>query len=137
MILIDTNLISEMMKPTPDTNVIRWIDQQEAIQLYISTITIAEISYGINGLAEGHRRNFLEDSFNKVLQEGFEHRILSFDQIAAHYYGKLMSRRKKLGKPLGVLDGQIAAIASANNLALATRNTRDFSDCDLNLINPF
>jgi predicted nucleic acid-binding protein len=137
MILVDTNIISEMMKPIPSANVISWIDQQNVSQLYISTVTIAEISYGINVLSKGNRRNFLEESFNKVLREAFEHRILSFDEVAAHFYGKIMSQRKEIGKPLSIPAGQIAAIARANSLAVATRNIRDFSDCGLSLINPF
>lgn len=137
MILVDTNIISEMMKAAPATKVINWMDQQEVIQLYVSTVTIAEISYGINALPEGNRRILLEDSFNKVLRDAFEHRILTLDETSAHFYGKIMARRKELGKPLSVLDGQIAAIARANNLAVATRNSRDFSDCGLHLINPF
>lgn len=137
MILIDTNIISEMMKPMPNTNVMNWLDQQEVIKLYVSTVTIAEIAYGINALSEGNRRNVLEESFHSVLREAFEHRILPFDEVAAHLYGKIMTRRKELGKPLSILDGQIAAIARANNFTVATRNSKDFADCDLNLINPF
>ena len=79
------------MKPAPAANVINWLDQQEVMQLYISTITIAEISYRINVLPEGNRRSLLEDSFNKVLSDAFEHRILSFDEAAAHFYGKIMN----------------------------------------------
>lgn len=137
MILIDTNIISEMMKSKPDVNIMNWLDQQEAIHLHISTVTIAEIAYGINALPEGNRRNTLEKSFHSVLKEAFEHRILSFDEAAAHFYGKIMSSRKARGKPLSILDGQIAAIARANSFSIATRNSKDFVDCGLDLINPF
>ena len=82
MILVDTNVISEMMKPAPAAKVVNWIDQPEVIQLYISTVTIAEISYGINVLPDGNRRTLLDDSFNKVLKDAFEYRILSFDEVA-------------------------------------------------------
>ncbi len=125
------------MKPAPAPKVIMWIDQQEIMRLYVSTVTIAEISYGINVLSEGNRRNLLEDSFNKVLRDAFEHRILSFDESSAHFYGKIMSHRKEIGKPLSIPDGQIAAIARANSLAVVTSNIKDFSDCGLVLINPF
>lgn len=137
MILIDTNIISELMKPVPDAIVIEWIDRQEISQLFISTITIAEISYGLNVLPEGNRRNDLERSFNNAILEAFENRILAFDESAAYNYGKIMSYRKKLGQPMGVPDGQIAAIASTHNAAVATRNVRDFINCGLELINPF
>lgn len=137
MILLDTNIISEMMKPIPNTFVKEWINRQEITQLFVSTFTIAEISYGLNALPEGHRRQDLEQAFNKAIQEAFENRILTFNESAAHHYGKIMSDRKKLGQPLGVPDGQIAAIAIAHQAAVATRNIRDFFNCGLQLINPF
>lgn len=137
MILIDTNIISEMMKPVPDTIVMAWIDPQEIAQLFVSTITMAEISYGLNVLPEGHRRHDLEHAFNKAILEAFENRILTFDELAAYNYGKIMSYRKKLGQPMGVPDGQIAAIARTHNAIVATRNIRDFTNCGLQLINPF
>jgi hypothetical protein len=137
MILLDTNVISEMMKQSPSAKVMAWIDQQEVMLVYISTITVAELSYGIHALPKGKRRNLIEDAFNKTIGEAFKHRLLSFDDVAAHIYGKIMGRRKALGRPLSILDGQIAAIALAHGAAIATRNTCDFTDCDLDLINPF
>lgn len=137
MILLDTNIISEMMKESPSPNVITWLDQQEATDLFITSITIAEISYGLCVLPEGKRRNVLENAFNKTIKKAFKHRIFYFEESAAHYYGKIMGHRKKIGRPLSVLDGQIAAIALSQGALLATRNTRDFSDCDLELVNPF
>jgi toxin FitB len=137
MILIDTNIISEMMKPAPDPKVISWIDQQDIMHLYISTITIAELAYGINVLPAGNRRNYLEKAFNSVVREAFEYRIFTFDEVAAHHYGMIMSQRKNIGKPMSMADGQIAAIAHAHNCTLATRNINDFSDSKLDLINPF
>ncbi len=137
MILIDTNIISEMMKHKPDPSVIGWIDKQNFLELYVSTINIAEILYGIRALPQGKRRVFLEEAFKKMIQEVFEYRVLGFDENAADNYGSIMSQRKSLGRPLGILDGQIAAIAKANYLDIATRNIKDFSDCGINLINPF
>jgi predicted nucleic acid-binding protein len=137
MIILDTNIISEMMKQTPSFKVIKWIDHQDSIELYITTITIAEIAYGINALPKCNRRQLIEDAFNKLLNTAFKHRILSFDETSAHQYGKLMGLRKEIGKPLSILDGQIAAIAYTQTKAVATRNTRDFVDCEVELINPF
>lgn len=137
MIIVDTNVISEMMKSSPMASVISWLDRQEVTQLFITTVTIAEISYGINALSNGNRRRSLEDSFNKALNDAFKHRILSFDENSAHLYGKIMGNRKLLGRPLSILDGQIAAIALRHNFSIATRNTRDFADCEVALINPF
>lgn len=137
MILLDTNIISEMMKPCPDTQVMNWLDQQESMQLFISTITIAEIAYGLNALPEGQRRSRLEDAFNRAINMSFKHRILPFDIAAAYVYAKLMSRGKAPGLRLSVPDGQIAAIASAQGCILATRNVRDFESCGLEVISPF
>lgn len=137
MILIDTNIISEMMRPTPNKNVLLWLNQIDNTKLYISSITIAEISYGIVALAKGKRRSSIEDAFNKMLQDAFNYRILSFDEIAASWYGKIMTYRKISGKPMGILNGQIAAIARTHNAAIATRNVKDFNDCGIDVINPF
>lgn len=137
MIILDTNVISELMKSEPNQQVIAWLDQQDPVTLFTTSITVAEIVYGLDVLPSGKRRDYLEAAFNQVLIDAFKHRVLIFDESAAHVYGKLMENRKTLGKPLSVLDGQIAAIARANQMRLATRNTRDFFDCELNLINPF
>lgn len=137
MIVLDTNIISEMMKKSPHHAVVRWIDQQDPMLLFVTTITIAEISYGIHALPNGKRRVDIENAFTKTMQEGFKHRILSFDERAAHQYGLLMAHRKERGRPLSILDGQIAAIASVQSATVATRNMSDFSDCDLDLVNPF
>lgn len=137
MIILDTNIISEMMKPIPSPAVIVWLDQQDASALYITSITIAEIVYGLRALPVGSRSQLLEDAFHQTMMEAFEYRVLSFDEFSAHVYGQLMANRKQIGKPLSILDGQIAAIAHANGFAVATRNTNDFLDCGLSLINPF
>jgi predicted nucleic acid-binding protein len=137
MILLDTNIISELMKALPSPRVLAWVDSQVVSQLFITSITIAEISYGLSVLPQGNRRNSLEDAFNKVIKEAFSHRTLSFDESAAHHYGKVMAQRKKQGRPLSVLDGEIAAVAISQGKILATRNTRDFIDCGLEVVNPF
>ncbi len=137
MIILDTNIISELMKAAPDPRVITWIDQQDAMALFTTSITIAEIMYGLSVLPESRRRALLKEAFDRVLTSAFKHRILIFDEAAAHFYGQLMGHRQTIGHLLSVLDGQIAAITRVNQMNLATRNTRDFSDCELTLINPF
>lgn len=141
MIILDTNILSEMMKQTPDSQVIQWLDRQNPLQLFITTISIAEIGYGLHALPAGNRRNALDNAldnaFENVVKEAFTQRILEFNQAAAWSYGQLMSQRKTLGKPLSILDGQIAAIAYTHQFAVATRNVKDFTDCNLVLINPF
>lgn len=137
MIVLDTNIVSEMMKPAPKRSVIDWLNHQETATLYLSTITLAEIGYGLHIMTDGQRRRLLEDRFDKFVVAGFDQRILGFDMAAARLYGELMGHRRKLGQPLSVLDGQIASIARANHFAVATRNVDDFEECGLTLINPF
>ena len=137
MILLDTNIVSAVMAPTPPLAVINWLNENNTIMLYISTITIAEISYGLRVLPHGKRRSTLESRFKNFITKGFEQRILNFDQSAAHQYAQVMGYRKEIGRPLGILDGQIAAIAKVNNHAVATRNVCDFEDCGIEVINPF
>lgn len=137
MIIIDTNVISEMMKPSPATAVVTWFNKQDPVSLYLTTITIGEIGYGIWILPVGKRRRLLAKNFEALLKAGFENRILAFDEAAAHHYGDIMGKRKKIGRPLACLDGQISAIAQANIYAIATRNTKDFEHCGPTLLNPF
>ena len=137
MIIIDTHVISEMMKPSPVTAVVDWFNEQEAVSLYLTTITIGEISYGIRALPDGKRRRLLTEGFETLLSAAFENRILDFDEAAARRYGDVMGNRKDMGRPLDCLDGQIAAIARANSCAVATRNIRDFEYCGLTIVNPF
>jgi toxin FitB len=137
MILLDTNIISELMKTTPHPSVLAWINQQLNDTLFICSITVAEISYGLKVLPTGQRQKLLETRFEQFTTQAFYERILSFTTVTAQLYGEIMGYRKTLGRPLSILDGQIAAIALANNMAIATRNIKDFNDCGLELINPF
>jgi len=137
MILLDTNVISAVMAPAPPRPVLDWLNHQETVRLYLSAITLAEIGYGLRVLPDGRRRRDLEDRFAKFVADGFEQRILSFDESAALLYGEIMGHCRELGRPLGILDGQIASIARAHRLAVATRYTRDFEECGVELINPF
>ena len=137
MILLDTNVVSEVMHPRPDPAVISWLNRQATVDLYLSTITLAEIRYGLAILPTDKRRRRLEDQFDLFVASGFDQRLLVFDERAAALYGDLMSRRRALGRPMSALDGQIAAIARAHGLAVATRNVRDFEECGVRIMNPF
>lgn len=137
MILLDTNVISEVMRPIPEAAVIVWLNCQDASGIVLSTISIAEISYGLHCLADGQRKHRLTDRFEQFLRRGFAHRILDFDESAAQTYGELMAHRRSIGRPMSVLDGQIAAIAKSRGFALATRNTPDFEQTAVDLINPW
>ncbi len=137
MIILDTNVVSELMKASPDHAVESWLNAQEASALFLTTITLGEIGYGIEILPRGKRRLQLEQGFERVIAEAFAGRILVFDEEAARYYGVVMGRRRTIGRPLSIQDGQIASIARAKGFAVATRNVRDFVDCGVEIVNPF
>ena len=121
MILLDTNVISELMKSRPEAAVINWVDSQTPSILYISAITRAEIELGIALLTDGRRKNDLANSADLLFGE-FSDRCLAFDSAAAPEYAGIVSQRNKMGRPISVEDAQIAAIARANSMRLATLN---------------
>lgn len=135
--LLDTNVVSAVMAPVPASAVLGWLDRQETAGVFISAITIAEIGYGIRVLPQGRRRGLLEERFATFIARGFEHRVLAFDTAAAHEYAEIMGHRRERGRPMSFPDGQIAAIARAHRLSIATRNVRDFEGCGLEIVNPF
>ncbi len=137
MIVLDTNVLSELMKPAPELTVVKWLDAQLDSQVFLPTITKAEIELGIALLPNGKRK----DTFTRLagaLFEEFRDRILPFDAGAASCYANLVATARKAGRIISVEDAQIAAITQANRLTLATRNTKDFEFIpDLLLINPW
>ena len=137
MIVLDTNIVSEFMTSPPAEPVTAWLNAQEVAQLYFTTISIAEIGFGLRVMPTGRRRQLLTDRFERFLAAAFESRVLSFDEGAARVYGEIRGHRKEQGRPMSNFDGQIAAIAKTQGFAVATRNTKDFEDCGLELINPF
>jgi predicted nucleic acid-binding protein len=137
MVILDTNVVSEMMKAAPSTTVLSWMNDQDASQLFLAAGTVGEIRYGLRVLPQGKRRRSLEEGFERILAEGFAGRVLAFDEAAAHRYGEVMGRRQEIGRPLPILDGQIASIAWSNGYAVATRNVQDFLECGVKIINPF
>lgn len=114
-----------------------WLDQQSASGVWLSSITLAEIGYGLRILPAGQRRQLLQLRFERFIAAGFMGRILAFDPAAARIYPEIMALRREQGRPMSWPDGQIAAIAQVNALALATRNEADFVGCGLRIINPF
>ena len=137
MILLDTNVVSEVMRPNPSSNVINWLNLRNNIDLFISSITIAEICYGLRILPEGQRRQLLQSRFEQFVSQGFAKNTIGFNESAARAYAEIMGTRKEKGRPMSLPDGQIAAIAQTNHLSLATRNITDFEGCGIKLINPF
>ncbi len=137
MVLLDTNVISECMRAQPAPQVLAWLDAQNAQQVWISTITCAEIALGLALLPEGQKKQNLQAAAQAMIEVDFAQRCLSFDQAAAAIYGDIVAQRTRLGRPISVEDAQIAAIATSRGLRLATRNVKDFEHLDLQLLNPW
>lgn len=125
------------MKPFPSRAVIDWLNDRETASLFLTAVTIGEIAYGIWILPSGKRRRGLQERFERFVKEAFENRILVFDELAARLYGEVMAERRRAGRPLGMADGQIVSIALSKGFAIATRNTQDFANCGVEIINPF
>lgn len=136
MILLDTNVVSEAMKPEPHAAVRNWLDEQAAETLYLSSITLAELMFGIGALPQGHRRDRLAATLEGVLAL-FADRILSFDAPAARRYADLAVRARATGKGFPTPDGYIAAIATAHDFAVASRDTSAFMAAGLTVIDPW
>jgi predicted nucleic acid-binding protein len=137
MILVDTNVLSEIMRPRPDQVVETWFDDQASESLYLCTPVLAELRYGIERLPAGRRKTSLSQVVDRIENDAYRGRILSFDPVAAVHYGRLMVKREQQGRRLEQMDGLIAAIAVANGAAVATRDESDFAGLGLEVINPF
>ncbi|SEQ31608.1 hypothetical protein SAMN05428969_2694 [Devosia sp. YR412] len=135
--LLDTNVLSEVRRPTPDANVLTWLDQVDEDRVYLSVISIAEIARGVALLDTGKRKAELAVWLEHDLPARFDSRVLDVDSHTALLWGKLMGEAKKAGRALSVMDGWIAAIAKTHDLTLVTRNTKDFQDLDLALFDPW
>lgn len=137
MILLDTNILSELMRLAPNRSVIEWLDEQFSTDLFICAITRAEIELGISLLPEGRRKINLSVAAKEVFG-WFSDRCLPFNEAAAIKYANLVKIRTEIGRPISVEDAQIAAIALVHDLTLATRNTSDFENiAELRVINPW
>lgn len=137
MIILDTNVISELMRSNASTDVEIWCNSHPAYRLFITTITQAEVLYGIRILPTGSRKKRLQDKAEILFSEQFANRIFPFDQKSAEYYAEITAQRRRQGKPISQFDAQIAAICRAHGTAIATRNVDDFAGCGLEIINPW
>jgi toxin FitB len=137
MILVDTNVLSALMRRTPDAAVIAWLDRQPRISVWTSSITILEIRLGLQLMPVGKKRSLLMELFERVLTEKIERRIASFDALAAQHAAELMAVRQKNGRPVELRDSMIAGIALASRATLATRNTKHFDDLSISVVNPW
>ena len=136
MILLDTNVVSEAMKPTPDEAVRAWLDEQAAETLFLSSVTIAELMFGIGALPEGKRKERLTEALDGVM-ELFADRVLPFDVDAARRYADLAVKARTAGKGFPTPDGYIAAIAAAKGFTVATRDNSAFEAANVTVIDPW
>ena len=137
MILLDTKVLSELMRPAPDPAVLRWLDGQPSDGLATTTVCVAELGAGLAVLPAGARQQDLRARAAKLLSQGFVDRIYGFDLAAAAAYGDLLAMRRRAGLSASGFDLLIAAIAHTRNMAVATRNLGDFEGCGLSLVNPW
>ncbi len=137
MIILDTNVISELMREKPHENVKAWIAAHKPANLSLTTIVIAEIQRGLVRLPKGRRRKTLESNFSTFITDAFSDRIFSFDEEAAYIYGGIAAKREKEGFSTDTVDLMIAAIVKSQNASIATRNTTDFEGCGIKIINPW
>ena len=137
MILIDTNVISELWKAEPNPDVLAWVDAQTVETLYLSAITVAELRFGLATMPEGKRRTIYQERLENEVLPTFTGRVLPFDLDASEPYADLMARAKAEGKAIGKADGYLAATASACGLMVATRDISPFEAAGLKIVNPW
>jgi len=137
MIIIDTNVVSELMRAKPDPAVLAWFAGHAADTLFLTAVSEAELRIGAAVLPAGQRRDRLVGAINAMIDQDFAGRILPFDSPAAHCYAEIAAARRGGGKPIMDADCQIAAIARACGAAIATRNVKDFEGCGIDVINPW
>jgi hypothetical protein len=137
MIILDTNVLSETLRPTPSTKVLEWMRSEPASALFTTAITEAELRYGIALLPEGRRRQSMESVVDLIFAEDLAGRVLPFDGAAAREFADIAASRRRTGQPISEADSRIAAIARSRGAALATRNVGDFAGCRLELIDPW
>jgi toxin FitB len=135
--LLDTNVVSEWVKPRPNPGVVTWLAEADEDRIFISVITLAELRYGIERMPAGNRRKRLDDWLCNDMPLRFEDRILQIDAATADAWGKLMARRQAVGRPMSVADAFIAATVEVHGLALVTRNAADFEPTLKGVINPW
>ncbi len=137
MIVLDTNVVSELMRPSPSLTVEQWVATRPAASLFFSAVGEAELRYGVAILAAGRRRDSLASAIEEMLRNDFAGRVLPFDSAAARAYAEIAARRRAVGRPVAQIDGLIAAIARSRGMALATRNVRDFEEMGIDLLDPW
>ena len=137
MFILDTNVVSEFMRPAPDPTIASWVAGCATSRLFLTAVTEAELRFGLAIMPPGKRRDRLATGLERMLGMGFSNRILPFDSGAARAYAGIAAARRRLGRPIAQADCQIAAIAHARGMAVATRNVRDFEDIGIEIFDPW
>ena len=137
MIILDTNVISELLRPAPEPKVEHWLSAQDGLNVYLTSISEAELRYGLAIMGNGKRRAALVDAVDRILREDLAGRILPFNSDAAQSFATIAAARRAAGRPIAQADCQIASIAHTRGATVATRNTPDFEGCEIDLINPW
>ncbi len=135
--LLDTNVVSELLRPKPDSRVAEWVAAQALETLHVSAVTQAEMLFGVRLMPAGKRQREIEAAVHAIFSQDFAGRVLAFDTHAAPTYADIVAARRREGYPISQFDAQIAAVARIHGLCLVTRNTADFERCGLVLINPW
>ena len=137
MIVLDTNVLSALMRAEPDRPVVRWLDRLAAESIWTTSITVFEVQFGLKVLPAGERKAALRNAFDQVINEDLRGRILDFDARAATVAGEIAAKLRALGRPVDMRHAQIAGIIAARRAALATRNVRHFVDAGIPVIDPW
>ncbi len=137
MIVVDTNVLSELTRPRPSPVVSRWIAARPRTSLFVTSVSQAEMLRGIAVMPRGKRRETLAVAAATMFEKVFEGRVLAFNSAAAHAYAEITSGRRAIGRPISIFDAQIAAIARSRGAAVATRNVADFLDCGIEIMDPW
>ena len=137
MIILDTNVLSALMRTTPDAAVVAWLDEQPSESIWTTSITVFEARLGLALLPRGRRRRALEAAFTRLLEDDLENRVLDFDTAAANSAAALAAARQKAGRSIDMRDTEIAGIALARRATVATRNTRHFADANVPVVDPW
>ncbi len=137
MIVLDTNVISELVRHRPDPGVLAWVDARSVADLYVTSVTVAELLYGVERLPPGRRRAGLGAAVGDLITVDFAGRVLPFDAAAAVTYAQVVAERERAGHPIGMADAMIAAVALEVGAVLVTRNVKDFAGVGLDLVDPW
>jgi predicted nucleic acid-binding protein len=137
VIVLDTNVVSELIRPRPDARVLAWVDGQQARSLTITAVTAAELRYGVARMSKGRRRTNLEADIDALITRDFADRVLPFGVDASGAFGAIVVNREAIGQPITTADAQLAAICRTTGATLATRNIADFIDTGVELVNPW